>query len=44
MFSVELVQAQQPLLPFMEILPMLPDSAYQAVSLIDQALRDSHGV
>mmetsp|Transcript_44422 Transcript_44422/g.113491 ORF Transcript_44422/g.113491 Transcript_44422/m.113491 type:complete len:307 (+) Transcript_44422:554-1474(+) len=30
-FSVELVQAQQPLLPFMEILPMLPDSAYQAV-------------
>mmetsp|Transcript_8062 Transcript_8062/g.14506 ORF Transcript_8062/g.14506 Transcript_8062/m.14506 type:complete len:311 (-) Transcript_8062:217-1149(-) len=30
-FSVELVQQQQPLLPFMEIIPMLPDTAYQTV-------------
>jgi hypothetical protein len=33
-FSVELVQQQQPLLPFMEIIPMLPDTAYQTVSAV----------
>lgn len=30
-FSPELVHMQQPLLPFMEILPLLPDAAFSTV-------------